>query len=61
MRPADIHRVEKAIAHLDAAKKVLESIQYDNLASMQASFRSSAYENIQNVKWNLQDLLNYGK
>ena len=61
MRPADIHRVEKAIAHLDAAKKVLESIQDDNLASMQASFRSSAYENIQNVKWNLQDILNYGK
>ena len=61
MRTADIHRVEKAIAHLDAAKAVLESIKYENLAGMQCNFRSSAYENIQNVKWNLQDILNYGK
>ena len=61
MRPADENRVKKAIAHLEAAKTVLESIKYENLDSMQARFRSSAYENIQNTKWNLEDLLRYGK
>ena len=58
MRPADIHRVEKAIAHLDAAKKVLESIQYDNLDNQHYDFRQSAYEDLQNAKWHLQDMLN---
>ena len=61
MRPADENRVKKAIAHLEAAQTVLESIKYENLDSMQAHFRSSAYENIQNTKWNLEDLLRYGK
>ena len=61
MRPADENRVKKAIAHLDAARTILESVKYENLAGMQCNFRRSAYDNIQNTKWNLQDILNYGK
>lgn len=58
MRPADIHRVEKAIAHLDAAKKILQSINVDNLDTLHFNFRASAYEDLENTKWHLQDMLN---
>lgn len=58
MRQPDIHRVQKAIAHLDAAKKVLESIDGLNLDSQHYDFRQSAYEDLQNTKWHLQDMLN---
>jgi hypothetical protein len=57
MRPADIHRVEKAIAHLDAANTVLDSIKWENVSALAYEQIKGCKEKMQGAKWHLQDAL----
>lgn len=61
MKPADIHRVEKAITHLDAARTLLDNIKWENLNTREDGLKSQTLAYIQNAKWYLQDMQNINK
>lgn len=57
MRQPDINRVKKAIAHLDAARTVLDSIKWENVNNLVYDQLQDCKEKIQSAKWHLQDAL----
>jgi len=60
MRQADIHRIEKAITHLDAACTLMHSIKWER-TSQENEFMKQAEAFIRPAKWSLQDIININK
>lgn len=61
MRDPDLHRICRAVEHLDALKKQIDSIKWERLSGREPAIRRSVYEHIESLKWALQDFYNIGK
>lgn len=57
MKPQDINRVKKAIAHLDAAQILLLDIKPMQVSDEQYTFRGNAFEDIESAKEHLDGML----
>lgn len=58
MRQPDLNRVNKALYHIDAAKRVLDSIKWENISMMESSLKQQAVFNMDTSISYLKDIIN---
>lgn len=58
MRQPDFNRVNKALYHIEAARKILESIKWENISMIQYTMRANALFNMETVVSYLKDMTN---
>ena len=61
MRQPDLNRVNKALYHIDAAKRVLDSIKWENTNMMESSLLQQARFTMDTAVSYLKDIFNIQK
>ena len=58
MRTPDINRVNKALAHAEAIKTLLNGVKFEIISGMEYTMKMRALENLRYTEWSLKDMLN---